>query len=103
MTRKWIERQIDEALLAIAMGTGFLYLRRRARRVLREVAVGGAVAAGLAGLVAVAVAAAATLRYRSRAKRSAALAPASATPDWHPPEAGREPMPTVGANSGRTP
>jgi hypothetical protein len=102
MTRKWIEGQIDDALLATALGAGFLYVRRRARRILREVAVGATVAAGL-GALGVAVAAAAF--YRSRTKRSAEPVPLPgdpppppATSAWRPTGAGARAAAT-GANS----
>jgi len=55
---KRIEQQIDDALLATAMGAGFLYVRRRARRLLSHAAIAATVTAGLgalgtAGLVAI--------------------------------------------------
>jgi hypothetical protein len=54
---KRIERQIDDVLLATATGAGFLYVRRRVRRVLSHAAVAATATAGLgvlgtAGLVA---------------------------------------------------
>jgi type IV secretion system protein TrbL len=82
MARKWIERQVDEVLLVLALEAGLLYVRRRARRVLRKGAHGAAVVTGLgAGAVlgSVAVAAAAAAWYRRRARRSAALALPSAS------------------------
>ncbi|MGA8363360.1 MAG: hypothetical protein WB709_02450 [Solirubrobacteraceae bacterium] len=74
MTSKRIERQVDDALLFIATSTGFLYARRRLRRLLDRVALGAIViaAAGALGLVGVA-----TAWYRSRAKSSAPAAPDS--------------------------
>jgi hypothetical protein len=82
--RKWLDRRIDEALLAIAFEAGLLYARRRIRRMLNRFALGAAVLGGLgiaaatAG-VAVLGALAATAWYRRRAKRSAALAVAPAS------------------------
>jgi hypothetical protein len=99
MTRQWIEGQIDDALLAIAMGAGFLYVRRRVRRILREVAVGGAIAAGLGTL---GVAAAAAAFYRSRTKRSGEPTPPpvpGASSDWQPTGAGTPAAAPAGANS----
>jgi hypothetical protein len=99
MARKWIEGQIDDALLAMAIGAGFLYLRRRVRRLVRGVAVGGAVAAGLGTL---GISAAAAAWFRSRAMRSAPLAPPPASPDWQAPAAGT-PEAGVATNSGGAP
>ena len=81
-TPKWVERQIDEALLAIAMQSGFLYAHRRARRVLPKVALGAVVATGVgaaaaatvAGIGVVGVAGGAAAWYR-HSKRSAAVTP----------------------------
>jgi hypothetical protein len=91
-TPRWVERQIDEALLMISMQTAFLYAHRRARRVLPKVAVGAAVATGVsaaaaatvAGLGVVGVAGGAAAWYR-HSKRSAAAAPQPAAPAWRPP------------------
>jgi hypothetical protein len=71
-TSKRIERQIDDALLFTATSTGFLYVRRRLRRLLGRAALGAIVIAvastlGLAGVVSV--------WYRSRAKSAAAAGP----------------------------
>lgn len=77
----WADRQIDEALVAIATGAGVLYTRRAARRLAPKVAIGVAVVAG-AGLAAAAVAGATGLlaaggaavwyrRSRGRARDSA--------------------------------
>jgi len=94
-TPKWVERQIDEALLAIAMQSGFLYAHRRARRALPKVALGTAVATGAAAAAAAAVAAAiagvgvvglaggAAAWYR-HSKKSAAVTPQPAAADWRP-------------------
>jgi hypothetical protein len=69
---KRIERQVDDALLFIATSTGFLYVRRRLRRLLNRAALGAIViaAAGALGLAGVASA-----WYRSRAKSSAPAGP----------------------------
>jgi len=64
---KRIERQIDDLLLATATGAGFLYLRRRVRRLVSHAAIAGTVAAGLSVLGAAGVAAA---WQRNRARRS---------------------------------
>jgi hypothetical protein len=72
VTSKRIERQVDDALLFIATSTGFLYVRRRLRRLLNRAALGAIViaAAGALGLVGVVSA-----WYRSRAKSSAPAGP----------------------------
>ena len=44
---KWVDRQIDQALLGIAMQAGFLYAHRRARRALPKVALGAVVVTGV--------------------------------------------------------
>jgi hypothetical protein len=98
MARKWIEGQIDDALLAMAIGAGFLYLRRRVRRLVRGVAVGGAVAAGLGTL---GITAAVAAWFRSRATGSAPLAPPPESTDWH--AAAGTPEAAVGTNSGGAP
>jgi cysteine synthase len=94
MTTKRIERQIDDALLATATWAGFLYVRRRARRMFHNVEVGAAVV--VAGVGAVGVVAGTAAWYRNRAKRSAAVAPADSRRNG----AGAPPATTVGANSG---
>jgi hypothetical protein len=75
---KWVDRQIDEALLGIAMQAGFLYAHRRVRRVLPKVAVGAVVVGGVGAAAAATAVAAATVAgvggaawYR-RSKRSPA-------------------------------
>jgi hypothetical protein len=98
---KWIDRQIDEALLAVALQAGFLYAHRRARRVLPKVAVGAVVVTGAAvvtaaaataaGVGALGVAGGAAAWYR-RSKRSAETVPQPVAPGWRP--AG------VGSNAG---
>jgi hypothetical protein len=98
MAKKWIEGQIDDALLATAVGAGFLYLRRRARRLVRGVAVGGAVAVGLGTL---GITAAVAAWFRGRASKSAPPAEPSAA-DWQARDAGK-PAATVGANAGGAP
>jgi hypothetical protein len=72
VTSKRIERQVDDALLFIATSTGFLYVRRRLRRLLDKAALGAIViaAAGALGLVGVVGA-----WYRSRAKSSVPAGP----------------------------
>jgi len=76
VTSKRIERQVDDALLFIATSTGFLYIRRRLRRLLDRAALGAIViaAVGTLGLVGVVSA-----WYRSRAKSSAAAGPGPIT------------------------
>jgi hypothetical protein len=73
MASKRIEHQIDEALLMASLGTGFVYVRRRARRIRRRIAIGGAIVAGAGAAVAAAGAAGVVgglaARYRSRAKK----------------------------------
>jgi hypothetical protein len=106
MTPKWIEGQIDDALLAMSLGAGFLYVRRRARRLFRQAAVGGIVAAGLGALGAAAAAAA---LFGSRRKRSAEPAeafpspaepaPPPATSGWQPAGTGTPATAATGANS----
>ncbi len=96
-TPKWVERQIDEALLAIAMQAGFLYAHRRARRVLPKVALGAAVATGVgaataaaatvAGIGVVGVAGGAAAWYR-HSKKSAAVSPQQGDSGWRPAGAG---------------
>jgi hypothetical protein len=98
MARKWIEGQIDDALLAMAIGAGFLYLRRRVRRLVRGVAVGGAVATGLGTL---GFSAALAAWFRSRAMRSAPVAPPPEPADWRP--AADTPEAAVETNSSGAP
>jgi len=50
MTSKRIEHKIDDALLATATTAGFLYVRRRVRRLLSRLAATAAVASGLGAL-----------------------------------------------------
>jgi hypothetical protein len=69
MAQRWVDGQIDDALLATASAAGFLYARRRIRRVRRRLARGaviGAAAATVAGVGAVGVAGGALARYRKR-------------------------------------
>lgn len=72
MTSKRIERQVDDALLFTATSTGFLYVRRRLRRLLNKAALGAIViaAAGALGLAGVVGA-----WYRSRTKNSPPAGP----------------------------
>ncbi len=67
MTSKRIERQIDDALLATATTAGFLYLRRRFRRLLSRIAL---VASLTSGLGALGAAGAALAWQRKRAQHS---------------------------------
>jgi hypothetical protein len=52
------DRQIDQALLATATVAGFVYVRRRIRRLVQEAMIGAAIAAGLGALGAAGVVAA---------------------------------------------
>ena len=65
MTRGRVERQIDDALLAVAMSAGFLYVRRRIRRAARTLGRAGMVlAAGAAAVAVLGVAGGAAARRR---------------------------------------
>jgi hypothetical protein len=69
MAQSWIDRQIDDALLATAVSAGFLYGRRRVRRVQRRLATGAVVLGAVAtvgGVGAAAAAGGAFARYRKR-------------------------------------
>jgi len=69
MASRKIERRIDDALLATAMWSSVLYVRRRARRLFSQFAVSAAVGAGMAA----AGAAGAVVAYtRKRARRHSA-------------------------------
>jgi hypothetical protein len=70
MTSKRIEHQIDDALLATAMGAGFLYARRRVRRLLSHAAIAAAAATAIAALGALGTAGLLAARQRNRAQRS---------------------------------
>jgi hypothetical protein len=70
VTSKRIERQIDDALLATAMGAGFLYARRRVRRLLSHAAVAAAAATATAALGALGTAGLVAVWQRNRAQRS---------------------------------
>jgi hypothetical protein len=79
---RWIDRQVDDALIAISTATGIMYARRRARRVIPKVMVGGTVAAAAVvatgiGIVAVGGAGLAWYRHRPSAAASAG--------DWQMP------------------
>jgi hypothetical protein len=65
MASRKIERGIDDALLATATWAGFLYARRRIRRIFSQAATGAAVTAGV-GVAATAGAVVAWKRSRSR-------------------------------------
>jgi hypothetical protein len=64
MASRRIEHQIDDALLVIASWAGFLYVRRRFRRLLSHATIGAIVAAGV-GAIGLAGAAAAWFRNRA--------------------------------------
>jgi hypothetical protein len=70
MTSKRIERQIDDALLATAMGAGFLYVRRRVRRLLSRATVVAAAATATAAVGALGTAGFVAAWQRNRAQRS---------------------------------
>jgi hypothetical protein len=65
MASRKIDRGIDDALLATATWAGFLYVRRRIRRIFSRAATGAAVTAGV-GAVATVGAVAAWKQSRSR-------------------------------------
>ncbi len=72
MRVSWIERQIDDVLLATAVSTSFLYARRRTRRAVRRLTRGAAVvgagaALTAAGAAGVGMAGATVLRRRRQA------------------------------------
>jgi hypothetical protein len=64
MGSRRVEHQVDDALLALASWAGFLYLRRRFRRLLSH-AVISTIVAGAVGAIGVAGAAAAWFRSRA--------------------------------------
>lgn len=70
MMSKRIERQIDDVLLATAMGAGFLYARRRVRRVLSHAAVAAVAATATAGLGVLGTAGLVAAWRRNRGQRS---------------------------------
>jgi 4-amino-4-deoxy-L-arabinose transferase-like glycosyltransferase len=86
-TPKWLERQIDEALLLVATQAAFLYAQRRGRRMLPKMALGAAVLAGVgvaaatvaAGLGAVGLAGGAAAWYRYKNRSRDTFSPASDT------------------------
>ena len=105
--RDWLDRRFDDALLAIAMEAGFLYARRRVKRIVRTLAKRTVLVTGV-GVVTVTVAACVgalgaaggtAAWLRARARRSAAMARASAFAG--PPAAGAGPAAatSAGANS----
>ncbi|HXW59257.1 MAG TPA: hypothetical protein VEJ23_07235 [Solirubrobacteraceae bacterium] len=106
MTPKWIERQIDEALLLVATQAAFLYVHRRARRLLPKVAAGALVLTGLgaaaatvaAGVGAVGAASGAVAWYRYRSRRNGDVTPAWDT-NWRPDTSGATPATTMGSKS----
>jgi hypothetical protein len=73
MAQRWIDRQIDDALLATSVSAGVLYARRRVRRVQRRLARGAVIfgaAATIAGIGVAGAAGGAFARYRRRARGS---------------------------------
>jgi hypothetical protein len=111
MTPKWLERQIDEALLLVATQAAFLYAHRRARRVFPRAVRGGAVLTGVGaavvaagvGLGAVGVAGGGWAWYRQRAKSRDVGTPAFDS-NWRPPSAtGTTPASAVGSATGDGP
>jgi len=117
---KWVDRQIDEALLGIAMQASFLYAHRRARRALPKVALGAVVVTGVgaaAAATAAAAAAAATVAgvgavgaaggaaawYRRRSKKSSATASQAAAGGWRPSGIGSAPVKNSGSHAGDEP
>jgi hypothetical protein len=70
MTSKRIEHQIDDALLATATWAGFLYARRRVRRLLSRAAITAAGATVTAGLGTLGTAGLVVAWRRNRARRS---------------------------------
>jgi hypothetical protein len=69
MTSKRIERQIDDALLATATGAGFLYVRRRARRLLSRTAVAATAVTAIAAVGALGAAGLVAAWQRNRTRR----------------------------------
>ncbi len=111
MTPKWIERQVDEALLLVATQAAFLYVQRRARRLLPKVVLGTAVVGGVGAVAATAAAGIGALAlvgggvawYRHRANSATAVATAFAS-DWPPAGAAASPRATVaGSEPGDSP
>jgi hypothetical protein len=84
---KWIDRQVDDALLMVSTATATVYARRQARRHLPKVMVGGALvaaagtaaAAAAAGIGVLAVGGAGAVWYRRSKKTSSS--------DWQMPQA----------------
>ena len=73
MAQSWIDRQIDDALLATSVSAGFLYARRRVRRVRRRLTRGAIIlgaAATVGGIGAAGAAGGAFARYRKRSRGS---------------------------------
>ena len=105
MDRDWLERRFDDALLAITMEAGFLYVRRRVRRVLRKLASRTALVTGVgvatvlvtAGIGVLGAACGTAAWLKGRARRSAAMARASAFTSA--PAAGAAPVGATGAGS----
>jgi hypothetical protein len=85
---KWIDRQVDEALLTVSTVTGMMYARRRARRVMPKVALGTAVVVGVGAAAVVAATGLGVLGVGGAAawyqRRSKSAAPADS---WQAPPA----------------
>jgi hypothetical protein len=107
-TPRWVERQIDEALLMISMQTALLYAHRRARRVFPRVALGAAVATGVgaaaaatvAGIGVVGVAGGAAAWYRHSKRSAAAVTTQPVAAGWRPTGVGGAPEAKSGSNAG---
>ena len=113
-TPKWVDRQIDEALLAIAMQAGFLYAHRRARRMFPKVARGAVLASGVGAATAAAAAVVATgvgilgvaggaAAWYRHSKRSAAVTLQAAEAGWRPTGVGAPPETKLGSNAAGAP
>lgn len=106
---KWIDRQIDEALLGIAMQAGFLYVHRRARRALPKVALGAVVVTGAGAAAAVAAtvagigAAGGAAAWYRRSRKSSASSLQPAVGSWRPSGVGAAPGKNSGSNAGGDP
>jgi len=93
VSKKRLHRQIDEALLAIAMQAGLWYVRRRIRRAARRAALASlsAVGLGAAGIAAAAAAAwIAMIVFRRRGRRAEAP-PSPIDSSWRPNGSGFSP------------
>jgi hypothetical protein len=73
MATNWIDRQIDDLLLATSVSTGYVYARRRTRRALRRLTRATLLTAGAATAVTaggVAIAGGALARRHRRRERA---------------------------------